>query len=108
MKHPNHFPREGQHSAVTKEAVEKLQSERPQLNHEVHYTIGGSVEARVYSNLAAEREAAITNGARRLNDASQQLRNGIETAQPDARTEYIRKQREAASMQQERKQTITR
>ncbi len=88
--------REGTQKPVTKEAVRRLQAERPTLNTEVHYTIGGSVETTVHANENAEREAAITHGARRLAQASANVREGFTAAKPEARTEYIRIQRQAA------------
>ncbi|MEM8570364.1 MAG: hypothetical protein AAGG56_05575 [Pseudomonadota bacterium] len=93
---PNNFPREGEHTPVTRDAVSKLERERPKFNSERHYTIGGEVETRVHSNANAEREAAITNGARRLNQATERVRTGFNAAKPDARTEYIRIQLQAA------------
>jgi len=97
LRKPNNFPREGMHQTVTRDAVEKLQRERPILDHQVHYTIGGTIETQVHSNLNAEREAAITNGARRLNHASQDLRKGLQAAKPDDRTRYIQVQRKASA-----------
>lgn len=94
---PNNFPREGMHSSVTREAVKRMERERPLLNSERHYTIGGEAEAIVHSNVYAEREAAITNGSRRLNHASDKVRAEFVATNPDARTEYIRAQRKAAS-----------
>jgi len=94
---PNNFPREGMHSPVTQQAVKRLENERPVLNPERHYTIGGAAEATVHSSLYAEREAAITNGSRRLNHASDKVRTQFAAHKSDARTEYIRAQREAAS-----------
>lgn len=96
MSNPNNFPREGQHTIVTAAALKKLERERPVRNAERHFTIGGDVETVVHSNLNSEREAAITNGVRRLAQASQQIHHGFDVARPDARTEYIRAQREAA------------
>ena len=93
---PNNFPREGMHSPVTRDAVKKLERERPVLNTERHFTIGGEIETVVHSNLYAEREAAITNGARSLNRASDRLYKATEALKPDPRTKYIREQREAA------------
>lgn len=92
---PNNFPNEGQHTPVTRAAVKKLERERPALNSEVHYTIGGDVETVVHSSANAEREGAIARGARRLNQSSDSLHGGFVAAEPDARTEYIRAQREA-------------
>lgn len=92
MTRPNNFPREGMHEPVTQDELKRMQCERPVLNTELHYTIGGEVEATVHSNLAAEREAAIANGAKRLHQVSQQVSNDFEVSKPDARTEYIRAQ----------------
>lgn len=93
---PNNFPREGQHNPVTRDAVKTLERERPKLNEQRHYTIDGGVEAEVHSSVNAEREAAITTGARRLSQTSQQIRKGFNAAKPTARTEYIRAQLQAA------------
>lgn len=95
-KNPNNFPREGQHRTVTRDAVQRLERARPRHNVKRHYTIGGTVEAVVYSTANAEREAAITYGARRLNHSSRAFRKSFEASRPDARTEYIRAQRQAA------------
>lgn len=95
-KEPNNFPREGLHTTVTKDAVKRLERQRPVQNMGMHYTIGGSIEATVHSNLNAEREAAITNGARALNGAAQKMQDGFQASKPDARTEYIRAQLTAA------------
>ena len=62
---PNNFPRMGMHSTVTREAVKRLEAERSTPNAQMHYTIGGTVETVVHSNVNAEREAAITAGNRR-------------------------------------------
>lgn len=93
---PNNFPREGLHQPVTKAGLKQLEQDRPQHNAALHYTIGGEIEAEVHSNLNAEREAAITNGHRRLAQTSQALNQTFDATRPDARTEYIRMQREAA------------
>ncbi|MEM0987338.1 MAG: hypothetical protein AAGK00_00555 [Pseudomonadota bacterium] len=77
--------------------MKKLEAQRPTLNTERHYTIGGDTEAVVHSNDIAEREAAITVGARRLEQASKHVRGGFDAAKkPSMRTEYIRAQLEAA------------
>jgi len=94
---PNNFPREGKHNPVTSKGVKRLEQTRPVLNAERHYTIGGDTETQVYSNLNAEREAAITNGARSLNLASHKVRTGFEAAKPDKRTAYIQAQRQAVA-----------
>lgn len=93
----NNFPREGMHSVVTRSEVKKLERERPALNAELHYTIGGDAESSVHSNLNAEREAAITNGSRRLNQASVSIAKGFSAARPDDRIKYIQALRAAAN-----------
>jgi len=96
MTRPNNFPREGMHEPVTQDELKRMQRERPVLNTELHYTIGGETETTVHSNLSAEREAAIANGAKRLHQMSRQVSNDFEVSKPDARTEYIRAQINAA------------
>lgn len=93
---PNNFPREGMHQPVTRDAIKSIERDRPVLDAQVQYTISGSVEAEVHSTLNAEREAAITNGYRRLTKKSVELNDNFQSAKPNARTEYIRIQREAA------------
>lgn len=93
---PNNFPREGEHAPVTRNAVRKLERERPVHNAALHYTIGGDTEALVHSSVYAEREAAIAAGSRRLNQASNTVHEGFVAAKPGVRTEYIRAQRQAA------------
>ncbi len=94
---PNNFPREGQHSPVTRDALRAMENERPVLNCELHYTIGGGMEADVHSNVYAEREAAITNGSRRLNRASDTVQHGFTAAKPGLKSEYIRAQQKVAT-----------
>ena len=94
---PNNFPREGDHNAVTRDAVDKLEAERPALNAETHYTIGGTVETVVHSSLDAEREAAITTGSRRLQQAANDLRRAFANPARDARSEYVREQQAVAA-----------
>ncbi|WP_300037218.1 hypothetical protein [uncultured Roseobacter sp.] len=96
MKRPNNFPREGMNEPVTVEAIKRLERERPVLNEALHYTFGGDVKASVHTNLAAEREAAIAAGARRLLQTSEQAKKEFGATKPDARTEYIRQQLNAA------------
>ena len=74
------------HEPVTHAEIKRLERERPKLNAELHYTIGGSVETIVHSNLNAEREAAITKGSRRLHQSSEHLRANFDAAKPDSRT----------------------
>lgn len=102
---PNNFPREGMHTAVTREAVKRLEAQRPTSNAQLHYTIGGSVETIVHSNVNAEREAAIAAGNRLLAKASQDLRAGFERSGGDARARYIRAQRALLEHPRERAQS---
>ncbi|MEO0995510.1 MAG: hypothetical protein AAFX62_17125 [Pseudomonadota bacterium] len=95
-KIPNNFPREGYHTPVTSDAVRRLEAERPRLNAELHYTIGGTVEAEVHSDANAEREAAITTGSRRLNQASAAMRAEFMHPRGDARAAYVREQQALA------------
>ncbi len=73
-KKSSNFPREGLHTIVTHAAIKRLEAERPTLNEEIHYTIGGAVETIVHTSAYAEREAAITAGVRRLTQNAQELR----------------------------------
>ncbi|MEM9765014.1 MAG: hypothetical protein AAF968_21335 [Pseudomonadota bacterium] len=90
MKKPNNFPREGLHTPVTSEAIERMEAERPTLNEELHYTIGGTVEAEVHSNANAEREAAITAGSRRLQESTAILRGDFEHENSRIRAAFLR------------------
>lgn len=92
-KTPNNFPREGMHTTVTRDAVKRLEAERPTPNAQMHYTIGGTVETVVHSSVNAEREAAITTGNRRLTQSSQNLRANFGNTRSDARAAYVREQR---------------
>ena len=95
-KGPNNFPREGHHSVVTRASVKHLEGQRPTLNTARHYTIDGEIETVVHSSANAEREAAITNGSRRLQAASKALRQNFEPPTSAGREAYIRQQKAAA------------
>ncbi|MEM8761144.1 MAG: hypothetical protein AAGE83_12625 [Pseudomonadota bacterium] len=90
MKKPNNFPREGLHTPVTREAIKRLEAERPTLNVELHYTIGGTIETAVHSNANAEREAAITTGSRRLQESTALLRGDFEHQNSRIRAAFVR------------------
>jgi hypothetical protein len=60
---------------ITKKALEQLRVSQPKHNHELHYTIGGSIEAQVHSSVEAERIGKLNNGDRRLQESLEQLRN---------------------------------
>lgn len=108
MSHkPNHFPREGAHNPVTRDAVERVAAQRPKLNTELHYTIGGPVETVVHSNTDAEREAAISTGERRLEAASQAVRRDFRDPEGDARASYLREQQALAADWRSRQRTKT-
>ena len=62
---------------ITKEALERLRSERPQRKTELHYTIGGAIEAQVHSSLEAERIGKINRGDRAMNKAVQDFRHNM-------------------------------
>lgn len=99
-KKPNNFPREGMHQPVTRDAVKRLEAERPTPNAEMHYTIGGTVETAVHSNVNAEREVAIATGARRLAQSSQNLRAELKRSCGDDRAAYVRGQKATAMQRQ--------
>lgn len=101
-KTPNNFPREGMHTPVTRKAVKRLEAERPTPNVQMDYTIGGTVETVVHSNVNAEREAAITTGNRRLAQSSQTVRAEFRNARGDARAAYVREQRTLSEHWRER------
>lgn len=94
---PNNFPREGQHTPVTRAGLERLKAERPKRNAALDYTIGGTVEAVVHSSLDAEREAAITTGERRLADVSANVHRNFPKPSGEARAAYVRAQQQAAA-----------
>jgi|GEM_PF-4673873 len=109
MTERNNFPQGNQNQTVTREQVERLQNERPDHVQELDYTIGGTVEAYVHSNLNAEREAAITYGERRLNIASEEMnmnaafaanegraKAAFNQTHDDPQREYIRGQQQIA------------
>ena len=81
---------------VVRAALDKLAADRPTPNAALNYTIGGTIEEDVHAIESAAREAAIDHGETRLVSASTKPRRDYQSAEPDARTEYIRIQREAA------------
>ena len=93
---PNNFPREGRHAIVTRDRVRRLEATRPELNVVRHYTIDGEVEALVHSCADVEREAAITKGWQRLQEASKRLRQSFKASDDAAREAYVRQQKAAA------------
>ena len=99
---PNNFPREGMHTPVTRDAVKRLEAQRPTPNAQMHYTIGGTVETVVHSNVNTVREAAITAGNRRLEQSSQNLRANFGRTGGDARAAYVREQRTLSERWRER------
>lgn len=90
---PNNFPREGMHTTVTREAVRRLEAGRPTPNAQMHYTIGGTVETVVHSDVNAGREAAINAGNRLLEQSSQNFRAEFKRTGGDSRAAYVREQR---------------
>ncbi|MEM6410181.1 MAG: hypothetical protein AAF683_01440 [Pseudomonadota bacterium] len=113
MKKPNNFPREGLHTPVTREAIRRLEADRPTLNAELHYTIGGTIETVVHANANAEREAAITAGSRCLQESAAILRGDF--AQENSRIRaafvralYVREQQALAKQSRSRQRTSSR
>lgn len=109
MKKPrNNFPREGMHSPVTWEKIDALTQKRAVPNTALEYTIGGVVETQVHSTINAEREAAITSGARAMRRASKSIQAGFEAAKPNLRSKYIHAQKaRPASPKPVHKRTIS-
>lgn len=81
---------------VTSKNIEQLERERARPMPELHYTIGGGIEVAVHQRHESEREAQIAREKEVLRRASEKLRADHTVSKPDARTEYIRQQREAA------------
>ena len=71
----NNFPREGEHSPVTKAMLDYMREARGKMNARLEYTVGGPAEARVHTNLHAQTEAAIANGQRKLDRAQDNIEN---------------------------------
>ena len=69
----NNFPREGEHSTVTRDMLDYIRKARAKSNARIDYTIGGPSETHVHSSLHAQNEAAITNGERALNRAHKNI-----------------------------------
>lgn len=111
---PNNFPRQGQHNIITKDALSKLEADRAKPNQTLDYTIGGSREQYVRSNVEAERNYALNTGNRRFREVSTKLQTdyvftankGRAKAQFDAsvRNEktYAEQQRETIQNRSER------
>ena len=59
---------------VTKEQLAQLEAERPQDNHTLDYTIGGTIETTVHSSVEAERNKQLTDGYRTMESASERFR----------------------------------
>ncbi|PCJ62736.1 MAG: hypothetical protein COA58_16720 [Bacteroidetes bacterium] len=72
-KSPNNFPREGQHNTITRANLDSIEANRSKPNTELNYTIGGSVETQVHSNIEADRNYALTVGHKRFSELSQKL-----------------------------------
>ncbi len=60
---------------ITKKALEQLRVSQPKLNNELHYTIGGSIEAQVHSEVEAQRVHKLKHGEYRLQKALQEMRH---------------------------------
>lgn len=109
---PNNFPREGQHNTITKAALDKLEAERPKHNKTLDYTIGGTIETQVHSNVEASRNYALRSGHKRIREISDKLQTdhvfasnkGHAKAQLNAASKtqgsYAERQRKVARNQQ--------
>ena len=62
---------------VTKGQLEQIRKLRPKQNHELHYTIGGVVEARVHSSAEAERVGMLNRGDHLMHEAVEQFENNM-------------------------------
>jgi hypothetical protein len=81
----NNFPREGEHTTVTRDQLDYMRKARAKMNSRMDYTIGGLSEARVHTNLHAQNEAAITNGERALHRAHKNINNNYTFASNEGR-----------------------
>lgn len=121
MSHkPNNFPREGQHNTVTRETLSKLEANRAKPNNGLDYTIGGTRETIVHSNVEADRNYALNAGHRRLGELSQKVQTdhvfsankGRSKAQFQASNDtgktYAEMQREAVAKAKNRKRGLVR
>lgn len=112
---PNNFPGEGDHTAITRGALEALEAQRARPGAALDYTIGGTLETGVHSTAEAKREYAIQSGYERFAEVSGALQNGYGgasrpghaqaqfNASADPLKSYAERQREAAATAQERK-----
>lgn len=72
---PNNYLKEGEHNTVTKEGLKQIEAQRAWPNVSMDYTIGGTIETVVHSNVEAERNYVLTRGHQRMNMASQKLQH---------------------------------
>ena len=70
---PNNFPVKGAHNTVTKEALTQLEASRPKHNSHLDYTIGGTRETVVHSDIEASRDYALNAGHKRLKQVSEKV-----------------------------------
>lgn len=61
----------------TKEYLDRLRASRPKRNKVLNYTIGGTIETQVHSNVEAERIGELNRGDRAMNTASQRFKDNI-------------------------------
>ncbi len=100
---------QGRSPITTRKGVVRLESERPTLNPNVAYTIGGSIEATVHSCVNAEREGQIRQGWKALERASRDLGRDQPAARlpgyakaefkerANGKASYLRQQKKAAA-----------
>lgn len=65
---------------ITKAELDQLRAGRSQPNVNLEYTIGGTIQSHVHSDLAAERERKISKGEQTLREAHEELRQDFATS----------------------------
>lgn len=77
---PNNFPVEGAHTPVSAAHLQQLEKHRATPVLTLDYTIGGATETAVHTTIEAARNYAISRGYRILQQHSDQLQAGFDTA----------------------------
>lgn len=95
---PNNFPRDGDHSTVTRDHIETLKANRSAPQQSLDYTIGGTTETSVHKAVESGRVYAINQGERLLQEASQRVQTAHAFAvnKGRAKADYIRQELKAA------------
>lgn len=112
---PNNFPREGDHNTITRDGLKQLEANRSKPNASLDYTIGGTRETVVHTNVEADRNYALNSGHRRMSGLSEKVQTdhvfaankGRSKAQFQAANDtgktYAEKRREAIKKAQAKK-----